>query len=41
MSIEELIGLSQDLIFYTLLGAFGFIGSIVIHGMIKNRKQVK
>jgi hypothetical protein len=41
MSVEDLIGLSQNLIFYVLLGAFGFMGSVVIHGMVKHRKQAK
>lgn len=39
MSLDELIIVSQSLVFYLLMGSLSFVGAIVIHGILKSRRN--
>jgi hypothetical protein len=39
MTIEELAMASQSVVFYILMGSISFISAIVIHGILKSRRN--
>jgi hypothetical protein len=39
MSLDELIIVSQSVVFYLLMGSLSFVGAIVIHGILKSRRN--
>jgi hypothetical protein len=39
MTIDEIAMASQSVVFYLLMGSISFITAIVIHGIIKNRRN--
>jgi len=39
MNLDELISVSQSVVFYLLMGSLSFVGAIAIHGMLKSRRN--
>ncbi len=39
MTIDEIAMAAQDVVFYLLMGSISFVSAIVVHGIIKNRRN--